>query len=279
MKTVIAATDFSEIAHNAVNYAAQLAIQLNASLLLVHVVEPPPVIAEYPVPVPVEGLLSEAEKNISRYRQDLLKTHGDKLQMTTETVFGTVFSELERIAQREQPFAIVIGTSGKTALERVFAGSHATYLLRHLPFSVIAVPPFAKFSPVRDIVFACDMKHVAETVPVDQLKFLQDTFHARIHVLNTSTAAGFSEEQVEGSRELQTLLEDTGANYVFTEGRHTDDTICDYIVRNQPELLLLLPKHHGIFGSLLHRSHTGEVARGSIVPVMSLHANKHTKAR
>jgi nucleotide-binding universal stress UspA family protein len=277
MKTFIAATDYSEIAHNAVNYSAQLSIHLHAPLLLVHVVEPPPVIAEYPVPVPVEGMLSEGEKNIAKYKEDLRKTHGEKLHITTETVFGTVFSELERIALREQPFAIVIGTTGKSAFERVFAGSHATYLLRHLPFSIIAVPPFAKFSPVRDIVFACDMKDVAETVPVDQLKFLQDTFHARIHVLNTSTAAGFSEEQVAGSRELQTLLEDTGANYVFVEGRHTDDTVCDYIVRNQPELVLLLPKHHGVFGSMLHRSHTGEIARGSIVPVMSLHAGKHKK--
>lgn len=278
MKTVIAATDFSEISHNAVNYAAQLSIHLHAALLLVNVVELPPVIAEYPVPVPIELMLSEAEKNIVKYKEDLLKTHGEKLQITTEAVFGTVFGELERIGAREQPFAIVIGTAGKTGFDRVFAGSHATYLLRHLPFSVIAVPPFAKFAPIRDIVFACDMQHVAETVPVAQLKFLQDTFHARVHVLNTSTAAGFSDEQVAGSRELQTLLEDTGANYVFTEGRHTDDTICDYVVRNQPELLLLLPKHHGIFGTLLHRSHTGEIARGSIVPVMSLHAAKHRKA-
>ncbi len=46
MKTIIAATDFSDIAHNAVYYAAHLSASIGARLILYHAVDTNAMVAE-----------------------------------------------------------------------------------------------------------------------------------------------------------------------------------------------------------------------------------------
>ena len=57
MKKIIAPTDFSPIAENACIYAAQLAADIKAELLLFHTIELPLSVADYPV---TEELFDEA---------------------------------------------------------------------------------------------------------------------------------------------------------------------------------------------------------------------------
>jgi hypothetical protein len=49
MKTIIAPTDFSPISYNACLYAAKMALDINANLVLLHVMELPLSVAEFPV--------------------------------------------------------------------------------------------------------------------------------------------------------------------------------------------------------------------------------------
>jgi nucleotide-binding universal stress UspA family protein len=48
MRTIIAPTDFSAVSLNAVNYAADLAVAINAELILLHVVQIPITVSEIP---------------------------------------------------------------------------------------------------------------------------------------------------------------------------------------------------------------------------------------
>ena len=53
MKTIIAPTDFSTVSANACFYAANLAADIKADLVLLHIMELPVSVAEYPVTVDV----------------------------------------------------------------------------------------------------------------------------------------------------------------------------------------------------------------------------------
>ena len=49
MKTIIVPTDFSPIATNAMNFAADMAVNINASLMLLHVYQVPVSMPDVPV--------------------------------------------------------------------------------------------------------------------------------------------------------------------------------------------------------------------------------------
>ena len=49
MKTLIVVTDFSPAASNAVNYAADMALTINATLLILHVYQLPVIYLEVPL--------------------------------------------------------------------------------------------------------------------------------------------------------------------------------------------------------------------------------------
>ena len=60
MKTILVATDFSPAALNAANYAADMALAINADILLLHVYQIPVVYLEVPVALNEEGMMQEA---------------------------------------------------------------------------------------------------------------------------------------------------------------------------------------------------------------------------
>jgi nucleotide-binding universal stress UspA family protein len=51
-----------------------------------------------------------------------------------------------------------------------------------------------------------------------------------------------------------------------------DKGIIDFAEGNELDMLIVLPKRHGLIDSLMHRSHTKQLVLHSHVPVMALHA-------
>src|SRR5215510_5306105 len=95
MKTIIIPTDFSPAATNAVHYGADMALAVNASVLLLHVYNIPIALGDVPVALlSVDELKSGAEENISRLKRDLEHITSGKLKIYTETRLGDVVDEL-----------------------------------------------------------------------------------------------------------------------------------------------------------------------------------------
>ena len=65
MKKLFVATDFSDVSLNAVNYAADLAVHLQASLTIIHVYESP---MFYTAEMPYTAI--EAAENLARTEAD-----------------------------------------------------------------------------------------------------------------------------------------------------------------------------------------------------------------
>jgi len=61
VKTIIVATDFSATALNAANYAADMALAINADMLLLHVYQLPVSYSEIAVPLTEDDIMENAE--------------------------------------------------------------------------------------------------------------------------------------------------------------------------------------------------------------------------
>lgn len=137
---ILVPSDFSECSAEALEYAMALAKPLRADLILVHVIEP------FPYKL-VEGmtfsdygygaqLTSQIQVLLDKISNQLLK---EKLSVETHLISGTAFREITQLAEREGIDLIVMGTHGRTGINRLITGSVAEKVVRLAPCPVLTV--------------------------------------------------------------------------------------------------------------------------------------------
>src|SRR5437868_11700202 len=186
MKAIIIPTDFSPAATNAMNYGADMALAVNASIVLLHVYNIPIALGDVPVALlSVDELKDAAEENIGRLKRELEQITLGKIKIYSETRLGDVTDELEELSKKIRPFAVVMGTTGVSAVERTLFGSNTLKAIKHLTCPVICVPKDKEYGKgVHKIGLACDFKEVVQTTPVAEIKEFVKEFHAQLFVLN-----------------------------------------------------------------------------------------------
>lgn len=126
---VLLATDGRQHSEKAVSYAFNYAGLQKAHLYVVFVVSPK---AE-----------EDKDKLIQFGRNELekLKAEAGKkgVQITTLLEAGNPYETIIRTSERMNADAIIVGTSGKTAIDRVLIGSVSEYVVRNAKCTVIVV--------------------------------------------------------------------------------------------------------------------------------------------
>jgi len=274
MKTIIVPTDFSPIATNAMNFAADMAVNINASLLLLHVYQVPVSMTDVPVVmVSSEELRKSSETKLQEIKDALTHITSGKIKVYTEARLGDVSDELEDVCKQIQPFAVIMGTRGTSGVERVLFGSTTLTAIRHLKCPVIVVPPGKEYGTgIKKIGFACDFDKVVETTPIQFIKTMVKEFGAELHVLNVDyEGRHFKPETPEESLMLHTLLEDLNPSYHFINHVDIEDGINEFVDENNIDLLIAIPKKHKLLDGLLKQSSTKQLVTQAHVPVMCVH--------
>lgn len=271
METILLATDFSAAARNAGHYAAEMALAIQADLLLLNVFELPVTYYELPVAVnPVEMSKSD-EVSLQALKKELEEKTGGKVKISTEVRMGSFFEELKSVCELIKPYAVIMGSQGTTAADRLLFGGHTVNAMQHLNWPLIAVPAGVQFSAVKKICLACDLHNVLNTIPLQEIRTLVRQFNAELHVLNTGKRDSFSANMVSESGWLQEMFTDLKPQYHYISTKDIDLGIIEFCEKNQINLLVVLPKRHGFLEKLVHKSHTKELVLHSHVPVMAIH--------
>jgi nucleotide-binding universal stress UspA family protein/quercetin dioxygenase-like cupin family protein len=128
LKTILHPTDFSESARYAFQAACSLARDLQARLILLHVV--------YPAPLSEWG-----SESLATMKQHLSWPQPPDPGVGVEHLVaeGDASTEILRVAQAIGCDLIVMGTHGRTGLGRLLTGSVAEEVLRNAPCPVLAV--------------------------------------------------------------------------------------------------------------------------------------------
>lgn len=274
MKTIIVPTDFSPTATNAMNFATDMALNINASLMLLHVYQVPVSMTDVPVVlVSAEELKKSSEAKLEELKQSITHITSGKVKVYTEARMGDVSDELEDVCKHIKPFAVIMGTKGHSAMERILFGSTTLTAIRHLTWPVIVVPPGKEYGKgIKKIGFACDFQKVVENTPVHFIKDMVKEFGAELHVLNVDyESKHFKPETPEQSLLLHTLLEDMNPNYHFINHVDIEDGINEFAETNNIDLLITIPKKHKLLEGLFKTSSTKQLVTQSHVPVMCVH--------
>jgi nucleotide-binding universal stress UspA family protein len=136
---VLYATDYSTVSLNALAYAASLARDRGATLLVTHVLER----EQYPVGEAFQEEYGEYGPSEEETQQlESIRPVGFDIPVEYRLVFGTPTKANEAICQLakdEEAEMIVIGTHGHSALESLMGGSVAERVIKHASCPVVAV--------------------------------------------------------------------------------------------------------------------------------------------
>jgi len=137
---ILVATDFSDYARTAVDYARELARTFSAELVLTHVVPLP----AYPFAngsYTTGAVDEELRAGIAKHLDEVVaaeRKHGIEVRGVLST--GVASAEIVELAKEEKADLIVVATHGYTGIKHVMLGSTAERVLRNAPCPVAVVP-------------------------------------------------------------------------------------------------------------------------------------------
>ena len=267
MKTIIAPTDFSKVSENACLYAAKLAVEIKADLILFHTMELPLAVAEYPVS---ENLFDEEslEKELALLKNKLSAATNDKINIRTKNIVGSAEHEIKELCETTKPFAVVMGTHSNGVLNRFFLGSATLYTAKHLHYPVIVVPHNAKYTSVKKIALASDLQDIYEA-PVKEIETIVKLLNAEFEVFYVAKNEKIIDRNTIGSLILDHRLIDLNPQFHFLQNEDVWLGVTTIAKEHGIDLLIIIPKKHGPF----HKSQAKDFVFYSDIPVMAIHEN------
>lgn len=271
MSVIITATDFSDVATDAVYYACQMAEATGSTLTIVHSYTIPVAFNDNPMPIiPMEEGKEIADKSMAELLEEL-KEKFSTLSISSHIAYGDITETLKDYLNEVNPWLVVVGNSTSDD-GYSWLGSSLLNTLRHIPCPVIAVPDDATYKHKMNMCFACDYKNVAEALPAERLMTAVNKADAKLHILNVDyNDKHYSTDTPYEMAQLRELLEPISPEYHNIESEDINEGILKFVDDNGIDLLVVTPHKHSFFESLFHKSHTKALVQKSKVPILAIH--------
>lgn len=206
---ILLATDFSDCASWAYDYARHIALDCQAQLEILHVVEfHPGMDPELPVNhLYLEHARKEAEAKLDEVVQDAGQSG---LKVTGRQAIGSPSQEITELARQSAADLIVLGTHGRTGLDRILFGSTAARVVSGAPCPVLTVRRKGARSDLRNILAPVDFSDCS----LDALEYavqVAKQFDASLTILHVmepvSYGLDFTLNRAEEGHQLRKRLE------------------------------------------------------------------------
>jgi len=276
MNTIIACTDFSPNAANAIQYAAALAAAAQARLVLFHHFTYPVPATDFPGAYPavfVDEMTTELERKLLEIKSELVKSYG--IEVETSLRSWILSSDLEDVFHEEQADLVVMGIQGQSAVINALFGNVTSAAIRRGNLPLLVVPQGVVFHPVKKILFPCDDYTISNPDTLQPLRYLATTFDAYIEVFTVFDLEKTPElvpqpgVTAEKSR-LQALLAGTRHGYSYENEEVVNKGILYEATRSSADMVAMIPHHHTFLSSLLNMSETQRVAASIHLPLLVL---------
>jgi len=270
MERILIATDFSPAARNACSYGAQMAAMHQLPVFILHVTPFPVVYPEIPVVLDIDDVLTTARQQMEQLQSEIVEEMKGQAPVETEVRTGDFLSELESRCLSYQPSLVIMGSQGKSGMERFFFGSNTVKAMKQLSWPLLCVSPAARFNGIKKIGFATDFEHILDTVPVRSIKAIVKTFGAELHLLHVNTGKNFDPEIVFGSALSRELFWGVRPVLHLSDHENIYIGIMEQVTATGLDLLITIPHEHGFIDRLINRSQSKEFILNSEVPVLIL---------
>jgi nucleotide-binding universal stress UspA family protein len=276
MKNILVPTDFSSAAHNAFEYALELAGALDGNITLLHVYPEDPVIRDWEVP-PVIDLLNadRVEEALARFRlyaTEAREKLGKQIPLEIELEAGRPEREIVRRCEGGNIDLIVMGTLGETgAKEKVF-GSVTVDVIELAGCPVLAVPIEAKYNPIKHITYATTFQE-KDFEYIEQLLTLADKVGATISCTKVKPFEGSWDKLEFGF--LEQLIRYKGKWHMLEFFTMSESDIVKglevFVQERNVDMIAMLTHHRDLLGRLFNPGFTRKMAYATRIPLLVFH--------
>ena len=277
LKQIIAPTDFSIPAENAVLYAVQLAAQLDAEVTILHVFSLPVPTADAALPVvPIQEISEAAERRMKKYFNELTLTY-PLVKMNYFICGGFVVDEICNYCELNKCDLLVTGITGGGKFKEKFIGSTALSLIRISGCNVLLIPPDAVFKKPKKLVLATNYEALDETALTETILPYVRSFDAEIDILTVVQKETIpSTSMAAAGIKFHYMLEGINHDFKLVENSNVAEGIGNYISSHAVDWLVTIPKKHNFFSLLFRGSITNKLAFHTHVPILALFIKSNT---
>jgi nucleotide-binding universal stress UspA family protein len=281
LRSIVAPTDFSDIAVNALAYAKSIAAVQGAGLNLVHVHMAQAVTAG---PFPVAASHEDIEwKNtqLDSFLERPVYTNGfdsGQVPMRKELLLGPVVEEIRRLSELPDTDMIVMGSSGKSNLINRLFGSVSSEIARRASCPVLLVPEEARFRGFQHIIFAGNYEPHEERVLPRLLSFAR-RFGSQVQYVHVNTNA--TEDYLVTKIPLLPVGESRQniSELTTIESGDVLEGLLRYATEQKADLIAMSTTQRSFMDALFHRSITREAVLHIQIPLLIMHPEDIREAR
>lgn len=253
------------------HYAADLAHDMQHKLVVAGAYQLP-LATSYETPL-VSLSLEDIRRGVEEGLADLanqVKARNPSLVVETLSIYGDGADALSETALSIGAELVVVGTTGRTAIERFLLGSTTRQLTRISPVAVLCIPPDAQFVRPERMVFGFDPDDRSGWPYPKAFTDLIAAYKSRLIVVSVlHDGKIINPEQAVHELLLEHHLEGIEHTYHFPTGEPEEGLISTAIALNA-HWLVLRPRHMGLLDRIIHRSVTNNILTTTFFPVLCL---------
>lgn len=273
MNVIFVPTDFSEVSHCAIDYAAELAVLTSAKLVIFHSCEVPVLSPDGTVVVPMDVIQDDSLKSLKKTAEHLRKKYGKMLTVESEQAIGFPVEEINRAVVKFKADLIIIGMQGGGFITEKIVGSITTSLIKRAKCPVLAIHKGTKFKPIKKIALACDYHKLAYPTVLKPVKELATLFKSEILILNVVhelEEVPTISKAAEGVK-LNRALEGIKHSFHYMINHEVTDGISDFVKENEIDLIAMVPHSHTVIETIFKESNTKHMAFHVAKPLLAIH--------
>jgi nucleotide-binding universal stress UspA family protein len=272
MKTILVATDFSNCARNAMEYAMELAKVLEIEVCVIHAIGS------------TEGInnnvysalyIEDYYNNKRQALRDWVNTFKQtdafiNVPVSTVCEVGSVSNVITKHLEANPVEMLVMGTMGATGIAGLF-GSNTNTMVEKTKTPTLIIPLGSKFFMNPVITLATDFSSNLSPEDTGSLNELITASKAeKLNVLNIIEGTAWKTNEA-GEESLKKSINTTLVDFNYINEGNPIDGIMNYIVSNKTDILCLVKRHHNIVYRIFNRSTVNQVMNRSIKAVLILH--------
>lgn len=260
MKTVVVPFDFSPISLNAAKYATRMLTgYYGITMVLYHA---------YRNTEDRDEVMLELDR-----LREYLRTVGI---VKTEIMSGQsddLIASLERLCLDVNADLVVMGITGRSAVEQKLIGSNTLRMMEKNICPVLIVPPDASFREIKNVILTSEMRKVELSTPATAIQKILKTYRPKLHILNVNQEhfISISDEYRVEMEKMKQMFAELHPDFYFLDLHDTVEAISQFSTDRAADLLILIHREKSFMDRLFKGSHTRKMAYQSTIPVLALH--------
>lgn len=276
MKRILFPTDFSEVATNAFVYALELAKLIQGELVVLHSYDLIPMDDQFFPENFTEEYDSVELANFDLFKEEIPKLRGimenhklEDIKMTHRLMEGNLISNIKNSIQEDTIDYVVMGTSGVTEWEALFAGSNSGSAILGVNVPMFCVPFGVEFKKIKTIGYINHYTPKDKEALANVLHFA-NSINAKIKCLYVKTSN--VEMDSEAFRKWEEDFSQEPISFTVVRNNEVKQMMLDFVSHQDIDLLTMLTHKSSFFEGMFVPNYVKREASDIHIPILVIHA-------